>query len=610
MKRAIPEPMNDAMVEQMDGFAAGEPYPSDLAQRLADAERALAEQGRQLAAAHARELLLERLARIQRDINRSDGLRATLDAITAGAREVIGGDVVYLVLDGDIASYAGVDPAGVELPTTISAPVLSLEQPVGMLTAGARDVGRRYTRAEHETLRSFADSAARAVGEARAVAASLQQALHDPLTGLPNRALFLDRLSHALAPRRRGVTQIGVLLIDVDRFRALNDSLGHAGGDAILREVAARLRACLRPDDTAARLGGDQFGIIVNDAAGMEEVRPVAERILAAMHASFPLGDRTAAPTASIGVALAEIGADPGEIVGDADIAMRAARLGGRGRYEVFDAGMRARRADRLELEADLHAALNEDEDSFTVLYQPIVSLADGRAAAYEALLRWEHPERGMLMPSAFIPVAEECALIVPVGRLVLRRALRDVRAWRETDPDLCISVNLSPSEFAEDALVEDVLGALREARVPPSALMLEITENAFIRDAEATIEKLWALRAVGVRIAIDDFGTGYSSLAYLRRFPVDMIKIDKSFIDGVAGGDDEAAFARAIVKLGHMLRLQIVAEGIETDDQLERLRSLRVQFGQGFLLSMPMARDEVDARLATTERHRQLSAG
>jgi diguanylate cyclase (GGDEF)-like protein len=593
-------------------------YASDLAQRLAETERALAEQGLQLAAARARELLLERLARIQRQISRGSGLQEALDAITAGAHDVLGTDSVLLTLATEsgtsIASCAGARNDLDSLRSTIAADVSEDGRPAGRLIAGSLDVDRRFSRADHEALQSFAESAGRALADAHAVESSLQQALHDPLTGLPNRALFLDRIAHALSNTRKSPARIGVLLIDVDRFRSLNDSLGHGGGDAVLREVAARLRGCLRAGDTAARLGGDQFGLIVTDAWGPDEVSPVAERILAAMRAPVPLGDKNMTLSASIGVVIADSAEDAGEVLRDADMAMRSARTNGRGRFQIFHPSMRERRADRLELEADLQEALDDERagnERFAVHYQPIVGLDDGRTVAFEALVRWRHDRRGLLHPESFISVAEESSLIVPLGRLVMRRAFADLRAWRERHPgaDLSVSINLSPAEFMDDSLVETVMSALGEARIPATALIVEITESAFLRDSDATMEKLWALRAAGIRIAIDDFGTGYSSLGYLRRFPIDVIKIDKSFIDGVAGEDDDATLARGIVKLGHMLRLQIVAEGIESAEQLERLRALRVQFGQGYHLARPLACADVDAYVDAIEKPHVRSA-
>jgi len=460
---------------------------------------------------------------------------------------------------------------------------------------------------------SFADHAGRALTDARATEAALHQALHDPLTELPNRALFLDRVTHAIDASRRDPARIGVLFIDIDRFRSLNDTLGHAGGDDILREVAARLRGCLRAGDTAARLGGDQFGIIVTEARHAADIMPVAERVLEAMRAPMRTGGRSMTLTASIGIAMADGVDDAGALLRNADAARRTARAHGRGHFQMFDPSMHAIASERVALEADLHAALEDIEGggNFCVVYQPIVALDSGGVASFEALIRWDHPVRGLLMPESFIPLAEESSLIVPIGRFVLRRALRDVRAWRERHPGmkLSVSVNLSPSEFGEASLVQDVVRALDEAGVPASSLILEITESVFLRDSEETIAKMGALHEAGVRIAIDDFGTGYSSLGYLRRFPIDIIKIDKSFIDGVAGEPDDAALARAIVKLGHMLRLEVVAEGIERAEQLDRLRALRCQFGQGFLLSPPLDHVAVAGYLATVRSPAELSS-
>ncbi|HEY8489573.1 MAG TPA: EAL domain-containing protein [Dehalococcoidia bacterium] len=437
----------------------------------------------------------------------------------------------------------------------------------------------------------------RDITERRALEEQLtHQAFHDPLTGLANRALFRDRVEHALARSGRYGKGVAVLFLDLDGFKTVNDSLGHAAGDQMLVAVAGRLRASLRPADTAARLGGDEFAVMLEEAGEEEAVR-AARRILETLRSPFTLQGKEVFVGASIGIAVAAGGRDGAdEVLRNADVAMYAAKGRGKGRYEIFEPGMHARAVARLNLEADLRRAIQREE--FSLFYQPVVSLADGRVVGVEALLRWRHPTRGLVPPGDFVPFAEETGLILPIGQWVLEEACRQTRRWQEARPDapsLMASVNLSARQLQHGGLVEQVMRALDGAGLRPEHLVLEITESVVMSDAEATIRRLRQLKELGVLIAIDDFGTGYSSLSYLRRFPIDVLKIDKSFVDGVGSAADESALASAIIGLGHTLRLQTVAEGIEEPGQVAELRALGCDLGQGFYFAPPMPAEEVE---------------
>ena len=427
------------------------------------------------------------------------------------------------------------------------------------------------------------------------------QASHDPLTNLPNRALFTDRLSHALAraARRQGI--VAVLFLDLDGFKVVNDSLGHDIGDHLLIAVAERLGGCLRPEDSVARLGGDEFTVLLEDLGDARDAARVAERIIAALRAPFAIGGREVVISASIGIAH---GAGDREQAIDlwrnADIAMYRAKQAGKGGYEVFDRRMGHQAVERLALEADLRRAIERGE--FRLVYQPKVELATGRIVGVEALARWLHPERGVVPPAAFIPLAEETGLILPLGQWVLAEACRQARAWQRAFPgaeSLMMSVNLSIRQFQHPALVADVARVLAETGLEPGRLVLEITESVVTDDALATIATLRRLKELGVQLAIDDFGTGYSSLSYLKSFPVDILKIDKSFINGSeeAGG---LAILSAVIGLARALGLTVVAEGVEKAEQLAQLRALEAELGQGYYFSKPLAADAIGELLAT----------
>ena len=419
-------------------------------------------------------------------------------------------------------------------------------------------------------------------------------ALHDALTGLPNRVLFLNRLEHAMRRNaRRGARELtAVLFLDLDRFKLVNDSLGHLVGDRLLVEVAARLDSALRPGDTVARLGGDEFTVLLEDLADRCEAEQVAERMLGTLTAPFRLDDRDLYLSASIGIAVAPPDADPGEVIRDADAAMYRAKAEGKGRHAMFDACLHAAAVARLDVETRLRRGLARDVidgDGLTVVYQPI-HRAGGELAGFEALARWSERDGTELGPDEFIPVAEETGLIHTLGRLVLREACRQLALWRHRRPHLTMAVNISRRQLLDCEFGEEVQRALRDHRLPPEALRLEITETEAAADPVAVRRALEALYGlVGVRAHLDDFGTGASSLTFLRGFPGDALKIDRSFV--LALGSDEGAFqiVRAIIGLAHNLGMEVVAEGVEEESQADVLRRLGCEYLQGFLLGRPM---------------------
>ena len=415
------------------------------------------------------------------------------------------------------------------------------------------------------------------------------QALHDALTGLPNRVLALDRAEQLLARARRARVPAAALYIDLDGFKHVNDTLGHAAGDELLRIVAVRLQSVLREADTAARLAGDEFVALLEGSSIDAGPQLVAERMLEVLREPYQLSrkvGRQVSLSASIGVAHGLNGTAE-ELLADADAALYVAKAAGRDRYVVFESGMQTAAHDRMTLEMDLAEALPDDQ--LFLLYQPTFDLTSNRVFGVEALLRWNHPTRGVVAPDVFIPLAEEGGLIVPIGRWVLHEACRQGAIWHAKGHTLDISVNVSGRQLDGDGLIDDVLGALSESGLPPSALTLEITETALMRDAEASAWRLRELKKLGVRVAIDDFGTGYSSLAYLRQFPVDALKIDRSFISGIAESEESAALIHTLVGLGKALKLETLAEGIEDHAQLEALQRQHCDHGQGFLFARPL---------------------
>jgi diguanylate cyclase (GGDEF)-like protein/PAS domain S-box-containing protein len=426
------------------------------------------------------------------------------------------------------------------------------------------------------------------------------QAFHDPLTNLANRALFQDRVDQALARVTRTDGSLAVLFLDLDDFKTVNDSLGHQAGDVLLVEVAERLVAAARASDTVARLGGDEFAILLEGVAEIE-IRHVTDRIAAAVRAPIDLDGRQVFVTVSIGIAPTWAGLKTTqELLQGADVAMYSAKNRGKGLAKVFEGDMHANVVSRLTLDADLRGALERGE--FSIHYQPIVELRGQRLVGLEALVRWHHPTRGLVPPDQFIPMAEETGLITAIGKFVLDGACRQARAWQVAYPlasDLSISVNLSASQIQDGDIVGIVQAGLEQSGLSPERLILEVTESVLMHDTATALARIVELKELGVRIAIDDFGTGYSSLAYLRRFAVDILKIDKSFVDNVASRTDSMALVRAIVDLGRSLRLTTVAEGVELPEQAAELKALGCDMAQGFLFARPLDAANMEQLLA-----------
>jgi diguanylate cyclase (GGDEF)-like protein/PAS domain S-box-containing protein len=432
------------------------------------------------------------------------------------------------------------------------------------------------------------------------------QAFHDPLTDLPNRALFRDRLSHALTRNFRNRASMAVLFLDLDNFKVINDSMGHKEGDQLLRLVAQRLQLCLRPADTVARLGGDEFAILLEDIDDLSDATQAAERITEKMKNPFLLEGREVFISSSIGIAMgphkeASSPQHPTDFLRDSDIAMYEAKNKSRGGYQVFDPDMNRRAWRRLEVESDLRWALERKE--LRLHYQPIVELATGKIVELEALLRWEHPVHGLCSPADFIPIAEESGLIVPIGEWVLEEACKQARAWQGDHPDyasLTMSVNLSARQFQQPDLPETVARILRKTGLDPVTLKLEITESVALGNAGAVLTTLHALKDLGIRLAIDDFGTGYSALSYLKLYPVDTLKLDRAFINGLGDNPEDTAIVQAVLNVARTLGLSVTAEGIETTGQLLQLRGLSCERGQGYYFARPHTTSRITELLAS----------
>jgi diguanylate cyclase (GGDEF)-like protein len=426
------------------------------------------------------------------------------------------------------------------------------------------------------------------------------QAFHDSLTGLPNRALILDRAGQMLARSRRDRTPVAAFFLDLDDFKDINDTLGHKAGDQLLAGVGARLDSALREGDTVGRLGGDEFVVLAEGASLKAGGEVLAGRILDVLSAPFEISDSDVplAVTASIGIAEGDR-ATPDKLLRDADIALYRAKAAGKHCAVLFSSAMQESVDDHRHLEVDLHGALENGQ--FFLLYQPTVDLATGNFTGVEALIRWHHPQRGIVLPDEFIPALETSGLIVPVGQWVLEAACRQGAAWQSLGHRITVSVNVSAVQLERDRIVDEVHQALDASGFEPAMLILELTETALMRDVEATLVRLNLLKAVGVGIAIDDFGTGYSSLAYLRQFPIDELKIDQSFVSGIADSSESAAIVHTLVQLGKVLELKTIAEGIENYDQLERLRAEHVDVGQGFLFARPLEEGGVTRLLNDT---------
>jgi len=427
------------------------------------------------------------------------------------------------------------------------------------------------------------------------------QALHDPLTKIANRVLFRDRVEHALSKQRRDNTTLAVLFLDLDNFKAVNDSIGHGAGDKLLIAVAQRLQDCLRNSDTAARLGGDEFAVLVEAVHSSDEAVMIAERIKTVFREPFVIDGKEVFMGTSIGIAQSGPSVRTSdELLRNADLAMYRAKNEGKGNYVVFEQRMHEALVERLELELDLRFAIESRE--FVIHYQPILDLMTGDMIGMEALVRWDHPRYGLLAPMKFIPLAEETNLIVPLGEWILGEACQQARTWADKYSgglDISVTVNISIRQFQQNELVDIVRQALEKSGLKPNALILEITESFMMQETESTIVKLHDLKKLGVRLAIDDFGTGYSSLSYLQRFPIDILKIDKSFIDKIGNGKEGKAVARAIIMMGDSLNLRTIAEGIERPEQIQALQNLGCEAGQGFHFAMPLTPEAMEDFLA-----------
>jgi diguanylate cyclase (GGDEF)-like protein/PAS domain S-box-containing protein len=479
-----------------------------------------------------------------------------------------------------------------------STPIIAADgdRVLGVLTVYF-DEPRRPTPAESGLLELAAHLADIAIERTHAQAQLAHQAAHDALTGLPNRLFFLDRIGLALARTQRSRSSVAVLFLDLDRFKFINDSLGHDAGDRVLVALGKRLQEVVRPGDTVARFGGDEFTILCEGIADEAHALAIAERVAQVATAPFALGDAEVFVTMSIGIALASGGrARPESLVENADAAMYRAKARGGNRREMFDQAMRARAKRRLAMHSSLYRAVERRE--FRLLYQPIHALGSGRPLGAEALVRWEHPDRGLIEPGEFIALAEETGLIVPIGTHVLREACRQARTWAATGSRPVIKVNLSGRQFAHPNLAGVVAEILAETGIDPATVYLEITETVLMEDAESTTTALADLKSLGVSLTVDDFGTGYSSLAYLKRFPVDELKVDRAFVAGLLTDQEDLAIVTAVINLAHTLGLNAVAEGVETTEQLTRLRELGCDIGQGYYFGRPLPAEVMASRL------------
>jgi diguanylate cyclase (GGDEF)-like protein len=602
-----------------------------------------------LSSLQERQALLERLFRIQRSISHRAPIDVVLAAITEGASALLDAEVVALrlidekdpnylrvvatvgvpeevllaisrtrigdgvggraVSEGRLVlaeNYSADDhplPSFVTsgLHTAMAAPVYRDGKVAGSLLVASYEATRQYSATEQEMLLAFAEHTSLALNDSsaidainRAYADAVHRATHDELTGLPNRALVLDRLSHAMARAARDGSQVCVLFVDLDRFKGINDSLGHSVGDEVLTLVAGRLQEAVRPSDTVGRLAGDEFVVVCEDISPHDAMQ-IAERVAGTVAAPVSLYGREMVLTASVGLATACPGAKAEDVLRDADVAMYRAKERGRSRIEVFDETIRAQMLARIEMEHALRRAIGKGE--LRLHYQPVVDTESGRLVALEALVRWQHPEMGLLYPDTFISLAEEAGLIIALGRWVIEEACRQAAVWRAGRSSLSgvrVCINLSARQFADAGLFDLISHAMSSTRLPGSALGFEITESVLMDDAEATVETLRRLKALGVHVAIDDFGTGYSSLSYLQLFPVDTVKIDRSFVQRMSDDGGNDVIVAAVVSLARALGMDVVAEGVETAEQLAKLQLLGCRSVQGYLFGRPVPPENV----------------
>jgi diguanylate cyclase (GGDEF)-like protein len=488
------------------------------------------------------------------------------------------------------------------LASTLGVAIEGHDRPFGTLYVHARQ-RRAFSDDDVRFLGAIANLIASAVDRHREEQATRQEALHDPLTHLPNRTLALDRIAQALARRRREGIDVVIFALDVDRFKMINDSFGHAAGDEVLLTVAPRLIAAVRPSDTVARLGGDEFVVICVGVDAASQATDVAERLAAAARQSLVLESGEHSVTVSIGITVSTSSQDtPGSLLRDADVAMYRAKERGRGRYELFDEAMRSEVLTRMRTEAELRRALDGGE--FKVWYQPVIDLESGLPVSIEALVRWDHPERGLTAPVEFIHVAEEIGLIAELGLEVLERACRQTAAWqRQFDTSLEISVNVSGRQATNPRFPALAASIAAQSQLRERTLELEITESVLMEEADSPTAILKTMQDHGLSVALDDFGTGYSSLSRLKRFPLDVLKIDRSFISGVGSNGADRAIVKATIDMAHAVGLIVVAEGVETQEQANYLRAFGCDRAQGFLYSRPQPANVITEMLAAASR-------
>jgi diguanylate cyclase (GGDEF)-like protein len=473
------------------------------------------------------------------------------------------------------------------------------KEPYGVLGAGSGDL-HGFTQEDVNFMQAIANVLANAIERRRTEERTQHEALHDSLTGLPNRNLFLDRLQHALAAASRRSSPIAVLFLDLDQFKLVNDSLGHAAGDELLAAVAPRIEQALRPGDTVARFGGDEFAVLAEDVGDGRGATRIAERIAEALARPFIVRERDHFVSASIGISIGTGGEPPESLIRDADSALYRAKEHGRGGYEIFDEVMRSRVIEHMQTENDLRRALQREE--LVLHYQPVVRLQDGAIASMEALLRWDHPERGLIGPLAFIPVAEDSRLIVPIGRWVIEQACRQAAAWQKLNPDVApvsVSINLSARQLADPELIPHLEGSISASGIDPSTLWLELTESTLLDDAAYVDRTLGALERLGVCLVLDDFGVGFSSLGYLKRLPLSIVKLDRSFMEHVTDSPNDAAIVRAVSDMAETIGIGVVAEGVETEEQVRVARQLGCGYAQGFQFSEPVPASYAERLLA-----------
>ena len=425
----------------------------------------------------------------------------------------------------------------------------------------------------------------------------------DTLTGLPNRTMYIERLSQTLRRPNRDERSVGVLFVDVDRFKSVNDELGHSGGDGVLARVAGRLQSCVRPADTVARLSGDEFALLLENMATPEEAAAVSERVIASLAKPFRVDGHEVYVSASLGISISPTdGSDPDALLKNADMAMYRAKQAGRNTYRYFLPEMNARAAERLRTETELRGALARRE--FVLHYQPKASIETGLISGFEALLRWNHPQRGLVSPTEFIPILEDTGLINEVGEWVVRQTCEQIRAWQADGLKACpVAINLSARQFNQNGLDASIARILGETGIDPNLLEFELTESILMSDSEDAVRVLGNMKRCGIRLSVDDFGTGYSSLAYLRRFPLDSLKIDRAFIRHITTDSGEATIAKAIISLAHNLKLRVVAEGVETQAQLDFLREHACDEMQGYLFARPMSAGDCARAMAESWR-------